>query len=348
MANSARYWRINHLSVGSTLGEQGETNTADIRFPELYFYALSTDTVPLSGTYTLEPDRTSSWSFVGSDPTSVLTDGVLSTISYVAHVDSGFNIGVTFDAGSSTTVGKIRISSLDHRSRFADTPIRWVLEASENGTDWFDTGVLTADGTAWTRAETRDYTVSPSWAAGSMKVITQRASVVSEPPSPDVLAVQTVRASVVSEPPSSENLVVNTLRASVVIDEMSQGGLGQGNNTYSPEFIQDTTNYVKFEPNTNNKKLLFKAETSGVHTIIALRPNLLDFFESTQTLTADTWEQIRVPHFNQLFIHPNPVSADTIDGVKSGMLERATGTGIDIDAGTENSVPGGLQDPLLV
>lgn len=140
---------------------------------------------------------------------------------------------------------------------------------------------------------------------------------------------------------------VTGLRATVIERGPPIGGLSQIDSNSQPEFIQGTTNYIKFEPGTNNKKLLFWPQTAGDHTIIALRPNLLDFYEATQTFTLGSWQQVRVPHFNQLFISSGALTGGDIVGIKNGMLSRATGTGIDIDAGTPNSVPGGLQDPLL-
>ena len=140
---------------------------------------------------------------------------------------------------------------------------------------------------------------------------------------------------------------VTSLRTTVIERNPPFGGLAQVDSAARPEFIQGTTNYVKFEPETNNKKLMFWPEAAGDHTIIALRANLEDFFEATQTFTLGSWQQVNVPHFNQLFISSRSLTGGEITGIKNGMLSRATGTGIDIDAGTENSVPGGLKDPSI-
>lgn len=138
------------------------------------------------------------------------------------------------------------------------------------------------------------------------------------------------------------------LRALAVERQPESGGLANPNATEAPQYVvENGTPYIKFEPETNNKKLYFYPEATGTHEIIALRPNLLDFYEATQTFTIAQPAQLRVPHFNQVFISSRTLTDGEITGIKNGMLARATGTGIDIDAGTENSVPGGLKDPLL-
>lgn len=115
----------------------------------------------------------------------------------------------------------------------------------------------------------------------------------------------------------------------------------------APQYtIENATPYIRFEPETNNKRLFFYPETLGTYEIIALRPNLLDFYEATQTFTGPA--QVRVPHFNQLFFAPRTLSVPDRTKIKNGMLLKALGSGIDIDAGTPNSVVGGLKDPLLV
>lgn len=322
MANTARYWRINHLSVGSTLGEQGQTSGSNIILADLYFYALSTDTTPLSGTYTLAP-AWSAWNVIGSDATSVLTDGNITNTSVIWNENSGAGIGVTFDAGSPTTVGKVRISSID-TNQYAETPVRWVLQWSNDNVEWFDANVLTVDTTAWTQAETRDYVVSP-----------------------EASYVSTERAYVVSEPPSSEVSEVSSQRAYVVSRAGEFGSLSNPSNVQAPTYeVGNGTPYIRFDPNTNDKQLWFYTETSGDYNIIALRPNLLDFFESTQTITAPG-AQLQVPHFNQVFITDRTLSSAEITNIKNSMQARASGNGIDIDAGTENSVLGGLEDPYI-
>ena len=321
MGNSARYWRINHLSVGSTLGEQGQTSGANINFAELYFYAQSTDATPISGAYDLSQSRTG-W----NNSASNLTDGDSSTT--VWNGDSGNGINIVFDAGTPTTIGKVRVSSVNS-NYFYETPVRWVLEASQDGTTWVDTGVLTVETTAWTQAETRDYIVSPNW-LDSLQVSGVRSYVVSEASAGESIVTAGVRAYVVSEASAGESIVAAGVRAYVVSQEPYPGGLGQGTAGERPEFIQSTTNYIKFEPETNNKKLLFWPDTAGDHTIIALRPNLLDFYEATQTFTLGSWQQVRIPHFNQLFITSSTLTTEEVEGIKSGMLSRATGTGIDI------------------
>lgn len=338
MANTARYWRINHLSIGSTLGEQGQTSGANINFAELYFYAQSTDTTPISGTYDLSQSRTS-W----NNSASNLTDG--DNLTTVWNSSSGFGTNIMFDAGAPTTIGKVRISSINN-NYYYETPIRWVLEASQDNVTWIYAGVLTVETTAWTQGETRDYTVSPSW-LDAIQVSGVRAYVASEPTAGESIVTAGVRAYVVSEPTAGESIVAAGVRAYVVSQEPSPGGIAQGSTTAHPEFIQGTTKYVKFEPETNNKKLLFWPDTAGDHTIIALRANLLDFYEATQTFALGSWQQVYVPHFNQLFITSSTLTTDEVDGIKNGMLSRATGTGIDIDAGTENSVPSGLKDPSI-
>jgi len=139
---------------------------------------------------------------------------------------------------------------------------------------------------------------------------------------------------------------VKTLSATVVEGAPEGGGLAQPTTEARPSYVvENGTPYVRFEPNTNNKQLFLYPETTGTYNIIALRPNLLDFFESTQTFTEPA--QVEVPHFNQLFLTDRDISAAEKSQVKNEMQSRAVGTGIDIDAGTENSVSGGLKDPYI-
>jgi len=160
--------------------------------------------------------------------------------------------------------------------------------------------------------------------------------------------VKTLSATVVEENTAGPTTEVKTLSATVIERTPDFGGLAQPNDDMRPQYIiENGTPYVKFEPNTNNKKLFFYPSDNGPqeYSIIALRPNLLDFFESTQTFTSP--EQVEVPHFNQLFMTNRILTPGELNAIKVRMLEGATGTGINIDAGTENSVSGGLQDPVF-
>lgn len=159
--------------------------------------------------------------------------------------------------------------------------------------------------------------------------------------------VHTQRSYVVTESAESpEYSITHTQRAYVVTTPLAAGGLGQAEVAERPEYIvENGTPYVKFEPNTNNKKLFFYPETDGTYTIIALRPNLLDFFESTQVFAGPA--QVEAPHFNQLFMTDRTLEDAERNQIKQGMLSRATGSGIDIEASTPNSVIGGLKDPYI-
>ena len=108
------------------------------------------------------------------------------------------------------------------------------------------------------------------------------------------------------------------------------GGLAQVLATDQPEYIiENGTPYVKFEVGTNNKQLFFYPEIMGEYHIIALRPNLLDFFESKQTFTGPA--QIAVPHFNQIFMTQRVLENAEVAAIKSDMTSRAEGTGIDLE-----------------
>jgi len=159
--------------------------------------------------------------------------------------------------------------------------------------------------------------------------------------------VHTQRSYVVTESYlSPEYSITHTQRAYVVTSPLDAGGLGQVDPTKSPNYIvENGTPYVKFDPNTNDKQLFFYPETDGTYQIIALRPNLLDFYEASQTFSGP--EQLIAPHFNQVFMADRTLEDAERNQIKSTMLARATGSGVDIDAGTENSVLGGLQDPYI-
>ena len=154
-----------------------------------------------------------------------------------------------------------------------------------------------------------------------------------------------LRLTVVEKPLPPTSLT--GLRMTVVERRPAPGSLAVPTASEAPQYIvENDTPYVKFEPETNNKKIYFYPEATGTHEIIALRPNLLDFYEATQTFTGPA--QLRVPHFNQVFITPRTLTGTERTKIKNGMLVEALGSGIDIDAGTPNSVVGGLKDPLLV
>ena len=179
-------------------------------------------------------------------------------------------------------------------------------------------------------------------------VHTQRSYVVTESSeSPEYSITHTQRSYVVTESAESpEYSITHTQRAYVVTTPLAAGGLGQAEVAERPEYIvENGTPYVKFEPNTNDKKLLFYPETDGTYTIIALRPNFLDFYESTQVFAGPA--QVVAPHFNQLFMTDRTLEDAERNQIKQGMLSRATGSGIDIEASTPNSVIGGLKDPYI-
>ena len=143
--------------------------------------------------------------------------------------------------------------------------------------------------------------------------------------------VHTQRSYVVTESSlSPEYSITHTQRAYVVTRAPDAGGLWQGDITKSPNYIvENGTPYVKFDPNTNDKQLFFYPETVGTYQIIALRPNLLDFYEVEQTFSGPA--QLIVPHFNQVFMTDRTLEDAERNQIKSAMLARATGTGIDIE-----------------
>ena len=69
--------------------------------------------------------------------------------------------------------------------------------------------------------------------------------------------------------------------------------------------------------------------TVGQYEIIALRPNLLDFYEASQTFSGP--EQLIAPHFNQVFMADRTLEDAERNQIKSTMLARATGSGVDIE-----------------
>lgn len=156
------------------------------------------------------------------------------------------------------------------------------------------------------------------------------AYVVTRPASADVSSVNTLRAYVVTEPAARDVSNITGVRAYVVTAAPDTGGLAQVDPAARPAYVVvNGTPYVEFEPGATAKQLWFYPEVTGRHEIIALRPDLATFFEQPQVFSGPA--QLEVPHFNQVLVTSSTLSETERSQIRTDMLARASGTGINID-----------------